>query len=643
MPFIPDQRPKSRFVPDAPRQFVGPPDIRTRRDLLTSPQALKDAAIGVGDVAVSSARSMVNAPVSSLAGLAGAIMPDDTYLGAQQRAREQIATDQGLVRDDRLRTPQGEMVAGGLNRALEATYIPQATRALGNIVEQFAGPEVRDFAGSVLNVAAFGAPRLLSQTARRTSLNAPNAAPEPVGRGGLASNDSVGASAAAISLEGASPELRAAVQAAERRGVPLNREAIQRYIEAESLPVPIALTTGEATQDIVALSNERNLRGNRPQLAYRMAETNKRLGENLQSLRDRVGEDVFTTNMVEHGDTLLAAYRKIDEARNANIRALYKRLEDEFGGRVPVDANAILRDATENLHKKLKYEFAPAVEMSQLKAFAAAKNMTFEQFESLRSNLAATIRSSSNGNEKAAARIMLQALEDVPLFPGSGVERLKPIADAARRAARERFAELEADPAYSAAVESSISADKFVQKFVLGAARDDVSRLMSAVESVPGARQTVAVAVLDYLRDAARLDPNYSGNFSAAGFAKALRQLDPKAGLIFDADTAETLGRLRNVATYSTAQPRGSYINNSNTFVSAATKVGASAAEGAANYAAHGIPVGTFAKRLFEERALRREVGNALAPGKGVSMSPPKTTKLKPRSIYSDPPSNSLK
>lgn len=572
----------------------------------------------------------------------GGINPNDTYQGAQQRYREQLATDQGMVHDDRLRTPQGAMVAGGLNRALEATYIPQATRALGNLVERFAGPEFRDFAGSALNVAAFGAPRMLSQAARRTSLNAPNAAPEP-SLPGLAGADSVGASAAAVSLDSASPALRAAIVEAQRKNLPLNREAIARYIEAESLPVPIALTTGEATQDVVALSNERNMRGKRPELAYRMDLTNKRLGENLTALRDKVGEDVFTTTMVDHGDALLAAYRKIDDTRNANIRALYKRLEDEFGSRVPVDAKAILRSATENLHKKLKYEFAPAVEMAQLKSFAASNSMTFEQFESLRSNLAATIRSSTNGNEKAAARVMLQALEEVPLFPGSGVERLKPIADAARRAARERFAALDADPAYSAAVESTIPADRFVQKFILGAPREDVSRLVSVLDSVPGARKTVEVAVLDYLKDAAY--PNGGANFSAAGFAKALKNLDPKLRILFDAETAETLTKLRNVAGYSTAQPRGSFVNNSNTFVAAAAKVGGAAAEGAANYAAHGIPVGTFAKRLFEDRALRREVGGALAPGKGVAMSPPSTARITQNSLYSDPtpPSNSLR
>jgi hypothetical protein len=63
----------------------------------------------------------------------------------------------------------------------------------------------------------------------------------------------------------------------------------------------------------------------------------------------------------------------------------------------------------------------------------------------------------------------------MPLRAGRTAQR--DLADTARAAARERFQALEADPAYKAAVNETTPPDKFVQKFVIGGARDNVAKL----------------------------------------------------------------------------------------------------------------------------------------------------------------------
>jgi hypothetical protein len=90
-------------------------------------------------------------------------------------------------------------------------------------------------------------------------------------------------------------------------------------------------------------------------------------------------------------------------------------------------------------------------------------------------------------------------------------------------------------------------------------------------------------------------------------------------GQIFTPETAQQVQTLGNVARYTQAQPRGSYVNNSNTFVSQAAHTVGSALEGAANVAAHGIPVGTWTKNALTSRMGAREVDKILKPGAGVS------------------------
>jgi hypothetical protein len=612
----PMARPKAQ--PTAPTQgFVGPTQEQANKPRINPQMASPlDAIKGVADVAISGARSLVNKPSATLMGLVGGVNPNDTYMAARDRQQQAIATDQGLVRDSRLRTPQGHIVADKLGNLPGVRQLGQAVNWAGQKIEDVAGPEARDFIESATMFGTLGrAPKVAGAT--RTPLTAESV----VARS--ARGDSAGAAAAATDVSSISPELRQAIVQQGGQRSQVSPSVLSRHVEADSLPVPIRLTAGEATGDPILLSQERNLRGKHPEMVQRMDETNKALGQNMQALRDQVGERVFTTNQVEHGDTLIAAYRAKDAAAEANINALYKQVRDSLGGRVPIDAGAILKNSVAALHKDLKYDYAPPEIMRTLARLADAKNMTFENFESLRSNLAAIQRSGADGNVKRAASIIRTELENLPIFPGSGAERMKPLADAARAAARRRFQELEADPAYEAAVNGTVPADNFVRKFVIGAPRD---QLAATMRNLADQRETVSVAVLDYLRDAAKLDPGYNGNFSTAGFSRALEGLNPKAALVFDPQTVDTLGKLRNVAGYTTAQPRGSFVNNSNTLVGNLATGAGQMAEGVINYGTlgFGAPLGKYVGRKISDAPSRRLIRNSLQTGAGLV--PPKNS-----------------
>jgi hypothetical protein len=86
------------------------------------------------------------------------------------------------------------------------------------------------------------------------------------------------------------------------------------------------------------------------------------------------------------------------------------------------------------------------------------------------------------GNEVAALSIIRDALEELPLTGGAAT--LKPLADAARAAARERFQALDRDPAYKAAVNDKVAAENFVNTFVLSKGKGTEKNVQTMMDAL---------------------------------------------------------------------------------------------------------------------------------------------------------------
>jgi len=127
---------------------------------------------------------------------------------------------------------------------------------------------------------------MAKKTAKEIEIVRPNQAPTPTPQSGM-----VSAGAAVVpdattikqALSVATPELQQALSSIPPEKV--NIPTLQRHIEADSLPVPVRLTEGQATGDIVKLSREQNRRGQDPSLAQRFNEQNGQLVENLGMIR----------------------------------------------------------------------------------------------------------------------------------------------------------------------------------------------------------------------------------------------------------------------------------------------------------------------------------------------------------------------
>jgi len=580
----------------------------------TAGQAALGAAEDVGSLATSAAAS-VPAAIGYLAGATGLTHSDSlsNARAVRNTLTYQPRTEAGQAGMETIgQIRPGEIVP----RLLDVAGYPNAADTTREVEERTA--DVAPFLGEA--AAAFPASRAIGRGASK--IVSSMADPEAEFPSSMMSPQSMGAAKAGPQLA-VSSELQRAYQAASQQtGGNVSQDVWQRHVEADSLPVRMQLTEGQATQDPVILSNEVNSRGKNPAIAQRYTEQNQHLVQNLQALRDQVGPDVFSTNPVEHADTLIDAYQAKDKIARSAIDDAYDTARKALPPTTPVlDAKQLLGNVNSLLEDKWATESAPPDIMKRLQTIADGKGVvTAGQFEGLRTRLADLSRS-GDGNTRYAAHLIRGVVEDQPLLPGT--EAFKAPFDNARALARTRFQAMEADPAYNAAVNETVSPDRFIQKFVTGGTRDNVTLMRQNLKDSPSAQQTIGVAALDHLRQSAGIDSMGNGNFSQAGFNKHLQALSPKLSSLVDPGTAETLEQLGNVARYTQAQPRGAFVNNSNTFTAQAANAAANALEGIANAKAAGLPVGTMIRKAAANRAQARATAEALKPGAGLTYQSP--------------------
>lgn len=440
------------------------------------------------------------------------------------------------------------------------------------------------------------------------------------------SGQSMGAAAAAPRVSGASPELQQAiVRAAQKNGGAVNPEATQRQLDAESLGLP-SYTEGQATRDPALYSEEQNLRGKHTDLAEHFNQQNAGMVSKIQEIRDQVGPDVFSTNHVEHGDTLIGAYEDIDKAANDQINAAYQKARDMVPDKNAsvMSAPDLMLNVTKALHEHDLLDSAPKDIMATLTRRVENGSMTFTNIENMKTNLARIQRSfSADGNTRYAAGIIRDQLEQMPLTVDNA--QVQSAYNDARSMARQRFQAMDADPAYKAVVNEKIAPDDFVRKFVINGKRDDVSTMAQAMEGNDKARQTMGVAILDHLRDAAGVGADYKGSFKQAGYNKALQALDPKLQSLVDPRTAEALQGLGNYAHNVQVEPVGATVNRSNTLSAGMADYAGGALEHAVNAKAGGLPVGTLLGKVAQNIKYGSRVKQAIQPGAGIDQLKPLT------------------
>jgi len=405
----------------------------------------------------------------------------------------------------------------------------------------------------------------------------------------------------------------------------VNTPTVLRHLEGDSLPVPVRLLQGQATGDLVQLSREQNLRGSNPEIAYRIQEQNQALVDNLPAIRERVAPDVYSPKTIDSSQRLIDSYKALDEQKLQAIEDASTRLKDAAGGELPLDSKILLENVNNKLKKELLLSEAEKniSQYRELQRLAETGQMTFDEYLSLYRNVSKTAGTAADGNIRHAAGVMLRELDNIPLTEETA--HLKPLADQRRALARQRFADLKNDPAYRAAINDTVPADKFLEKFVINGHNKNVSTMVNTFGPGSEAHQHMAAGAINYLSDRAGIVEG-RGNFSQANYNKALKNLDDvnNLQLIFTPEGQTYLRTLGNVANYTQFQPRGSFVNNSNSLISYLAEKGAGGLEAAANVAGLktiGYPAGSEARRLIGQARERKFAREALEPGAGSKIS----------------------
>lgn len=399
--------------------------------------------------------------------------------------------------------------------------------------------------------------------------------------------------------------------------------ALERVMEADTLPIPIQLTKGQVSRDPKLFSDEMNSRAKNSEYAQRYNQQNAQLIENIDAIKEKASPDVYGTNVVENGQSLIDSYLDLDAARKANIDAKYLALREAAGGEIPIDGVKFAENSYAALKKNLKTEFLPPSIKTQLDAFKKGEPMTFEQFEAMRTNLASEMRKADragDGNAEFALGKVREALEDLPLV--GETKELKILADDARSAAKQRFDLLTEDKAYKAAVNGKVYADDFINKFVVNGKKKDIDTMVSHLGQDSQARQVMAAGIVNWLKSKAGILNDGSGTFSQKGFNQALQNIDPKILNIVGPEVNQQLKALGNTARNIQERPAGAYVNESNTFTSALGEKAANVAEKGANYFIGGgvVPVGTMTRNLVTGVKEGAKAKESLKPAAGVKL-----------------------
>ena len=393
-----------------------------------------------------------------------------------------------------------------------------------------------------------------------------------------------------------------------------------RLKTASELPVPIKLTEGQVTQNPILISRERNERGMKEKLAERFNEQNKAMQENVIIIKQNSAPNVLTNDYVADADNVIDIVKTIKESNKTKTQKAYKDLEDAAGGKFPIDGVKFGKNAIEKLIEDDKLDYLPATIKNKLDAYASgSKEMNFNLFENLRSELAAEMRKADragDGNMKRVLSLVRDELENLPMQQGDAA--LKVLADNARKTAKADFDLEKSNPLYNKILNESADSKDLIQTFIIRSKNADFAKTIDLLKNDPVALEHLRSGTMDYI---IRESTDASGNFSTGKFQKLIENLNVNKKLdgLFG-ENSKQLKDLAEIAKIVEARPKGSFVNESNT----ATAIGSVIKEYGGDVIKD-IPIirniVNPASRILRERKMAKEVNKSLNPQPKTKLS----------------------
>lgn len=464
--------------------------------------------------------------------------------------------------------------------------------------------------------------------------------------------------------------LTADVANALRTGGDLGGDAMRRLLDFRMVEGTTP-TKGMITLDPRQITLEQNLAKtgmnsadpNLQTLGNVQAQNNRAL---IEALNARGAGNVQAPYLMEAGEASATKIAAEDAAKQAATSKLYKQAENMPGGTTPLDRSELINNIDTLLAKENANAFLPESIRSMLNEISAGKTTingkTFpvpfdtNALDTLMTKIA-TAQRGADGNTKTALSLVRQAIDNTEIKPvktefggnqlvteaggkflqtqDAQAGELLSALNKARASHRERMNWQESTKPIEQTVDG-MQPDQFVRKFVLNG---DVADAASVAKS--GDPAATKSAILTHLKDRAlggRSDE--VGTFGAATYNKTLKEIgDKKLALFFTPEEIGELKRLGRVAEYTTVQPKGSAVNNSN---SGALVLGAGIDLLASATGLSGFGVGAtlaipFGKKMLQGTLNSAEQQRALDMGKALSTKVPGFSlgeRVVPASIY---------
>jgi hypothetical protein len=416
--------------------------------------------------------------------------------------------------------------------------------------------------------------------------------------------------------------IRQEVDDALRIGVDPDPKVMLNRADAGALPVPINLTRGQAARDASQFSWEVNtskLRGAGEQLDQHLTDQNRRLIENLNVLGAKDAPSTFDASQ-----KVIGKIQDVDAQMREQIGNAYQAVRDSAGRPALMDHVTFVDTANNALDHGQLGPFLPETIRKQLNDISEGKlPLSVNVAQQLDKVWSGAQRGASNDSEKAAIGALRTALNDAPITDQLGQESMQAY-KAAREMARQRFAMIDANPAYKAIVDSTSKAepDKFFQNFIQGGNASEISSLKQLIgDDGASTLQKTMVGVLKKKALGGASEEN--GVFSQAAYNKVLQDpvQGPRLQELFknNPEALDQLYRVGRVAENIVAFPKNHSVNTSNTSPTLVNTVRDMAKSEAGNSLLRMLPGGKalayVTQQAQESSAANKAVNEALSPG----------------------------
>ena len=271
------------------------------------------------------------------------------------------------------------------------------------------------------------------------------------------------------------------------------------------------------------------------------------------------------------GRQLIGNLSSFAETQQNNIRNLYSQAKASGGRSALLDNYKFTQSAGDALDAANLSSFLPKEFKRTLNQIATGKlPLTVDVAEQIKTQLATSQRSATDGNVRAALGAVREALDNAPLETNQKLGREAIDAFNAARAANRQFKKLQEDNPFLKKVVEGVEPDKFFEQQIIGQPAAQVKKLLDFV--TPEQRNLIKNQLVAYIKDRATGgQADDVARLSGIRMSQALKSIGKdKLEAIFTKEEIAQLRAITNVARYEQFMPVGAAVNVSNTAAAAA-------------------------------------------------------------------------